>query len=125
MDEKRTRDEFALLSRKLGRSYNQFVRMYNDYKKSARKRKYVFRLFPLEFYYLTQGTCHYCDKIPQQVKAYRLLFNEEPFIYNGIDRKNNYVGYELSNCVPCCWDCNKQKGVLPYQYFVDLKRGLQ
>lgn len=123
VDAKRMADEHALLKHKLGKSYNMFVRLYSDYKKSARKRGYTFRLFPLEFYNLSQGICHYCDKVPAQRKEYRMLYNEEPFIYNGIDRKNNYVGYELSNAVSCCWACNKQKGTLPYEFFFELKRG--
>lgn len=123
VDEKRMMVEHSVLRTRLKRRYNMFARLYYDYKRSARKRSYTFRLFPLEFYQLSQGTCHYCDVVPSQIKAYKLLLNETPFVYNGIDRMNNYVGYELANCVSCCWHCNKQKGTLPYEFFMRLKRG--
>ena len=29
---------------------------------------------------------------------------------NGIDRKDNTIGYSFDNCVSCCGDCNYSKG---------------
>lgn len=29
--------------------------------------------------------------------------------FGGIDRVDNNIGYEINNCVPCCWDCNTMK----------------
>ena len=120
---RRTTDELNLLRKRLGKRFNMFLRLYSDYKRSARRRGKFFRLLPLEFYDLTQGNCHYCGISPQQVKEYRIRLNELPFIYNGIDRMNNFVGYEVINCVSCCWKCNRAKGDLPYEFFLKLKRG--
>ena len=40
------------------------------------------------------------------------------FIYNGIDRKNNDMGYRLDNCVSCCTLCNRRKGGMEYAEFI-------
>ena len=36
-------------------------------------------------------------------------YNNGDFIYNGIDRLDNKLGYEEENCVPCCYLCNRMK----------------
>lgn len=38
---------------------------------------------------------------------------------NGIDRVDNTKGYSVSNCVSCCYDCNKMKGTLDYITFIN------
>jgi 5-methylcytosine-specific restriction endonuclease McrA len=35
----------------------------------------------------------------------------------GIDRRDNEPWYAKENCVPCCSDCNKCKGILTYEQF--------
>jgi len=37
--------------------------------------------------------------------------------YNGIDRRDSSIGYELSNCYPCCKFCNYAKMSFPLQEF--------
>lgn len=32
------------------------------------------------------------------------------YVYNGVDRKDNGIGYSNDNCVPCCMICNWAKG---------------
>jgi hypothetical protein len=39
-------------------------------------------------------------------------------VYNGIDRKNNRLGYFSANVVSCCVVCNKAKRTMPYEEFV-------
>lgn len=39
-------------------------------------------------------------------------------MWNGIDRKNNDLGYVASNCVPCCVICNRGKNNMSYNDFV-------
>ena len=34
------------------------------------------------------------------------------YLYNGIDRKNNFLGYTLENIVPCCEKCNRAKHIM-------------
>ena len=60
-----------------------------------------------EFITLTQSDCFYCGQQPSQL-------SDAPgyngtYTYNGIDRKNNNVGYVLENCIPCCCFCNYSK----------------
>jgi hypothetical protein len=41
------------------------------------------------------------------------------FVYNGIDRRENSIGYTLANCVSCCGPCNMMKKVLSYAEFIE------
>jgi hypothetical protein len=41
------------------------------------------------------------------------------FIYNGIDRKINSIGYVYENCLPCCEICNKAKGTRTYEEYIE------
>ena len=98
-----------------------FVDLYNNYKRGAKQRELSFLLSVEEFFELTTSDCHYCGESPVQVKqprkhAYR---NSEPFLYNGIDRVDNEAGYEYKNCVPCCKSCNKMKGTLDVNTFIE------
>jgi hypothetical protein len=81
--------------------------LYGKYVKRARERG-----FPLEFNFesfitFVQQDCFYCGTGPSQIIE---SFNaHERFVYNGIDRWNNAIGYTKENTVPCCGDCNRQK----------------
>ena len=81
--------------------------LYNDYKKSAENRNYVFELTKEKFEFLTHKNCFYCGEIPQNVKL--ALKGKERYVYSGIDRKDNNIGYTIENCVPCCKNCNFSK----------------
>ena len=85
------------------KKYPNIARMYLQYKKGAYKRKLSFSITPEEFEKLTLSLCHYCGSIIER---------------NGIDRKDNSVGYDLSNCLPCCWQCNRSKLAMPYEEFI-------
>jgi 5-methylcytosine-specific restriction endonuclease McrA len=52
--------------------------------------------------------CTYCGKHSTEGK------------WGGIDRDCNNKGYEEQNCVPCCWECNKAKGILNGEQFIAL-----
>ncbi len=39
------------------------------------------------------------------------------FVYNGIDRLDNALGYTLDNCVPCCKRCNQAKNNMGLKEF--------
>lgn len=49
--------------------------------------------------------CHYCKS--------EVYWTEHNISKNGesynLDRKNNALGYDLENCVVCCWKCNESK----------------
>jgi hypothetical protein len=65
-----------------------------------------------EFKNLCSSNCSYCGIEP----CGKMRSGREK--RNGIDRINNSIGYELSNCVPCCWICNRMKGKMPQQEFL-------
>lgn len=52
--------------------------------------------------------CFYCGNTGGNIKRNR--HNPNGFIYNGLDRVNNAVGYVRSNAVACCAQCNRSKG---------------
>lgn len=106
---------------RLGSSNSGFTCLYYTYKHGAKSRNYSFNLTKEEFKTITSNNCHYCNKIPSQVKnkqAKKSPFSKD-YIYNGIDRKDNNIGYELSNCLPCCKTCNIMKTDMKYEDFIE------
>ncbi len=68
---------------------------------------------------IKDSTCHYCDK--------ELIFH--PYTRNEnsnyvsrayqLDRKDNDLGYNIDNVVPCCWNCNRIKSdIYTYDEFL-------
>ncbi len=56
---------------------------------------------------MSKGNCNYCGDPPSCTMYNR---NKSDFyIYNGIDRVDNNVGYVLDNAVSCCKVCNRAK----------------
>lgn len=39
--------------------------------------------------------------------------------YNGVDRKDNSIGYTIDNCVTACKLCNYAKKAMSYDNFID------
>jgi hypothetical protein len=70
-----------------------------------------FKLNEDEFRKLTSSNCHYCVIEPsKEIKGNgSKIFKGGSYKYNGVDRFDNSKGYELNNCVPCCWKCNNAK----------------
>lgn len=91
-------------------------RLFNDYKASAKNRGYSFRLSKKQFLSLVSANCSYCNANPspryEKQVAHKLLAN-------GIDRIDNGKGYVLTNCVTCCFDCNRAKGNMSKKEFLD------
>lgn len=79
-----------------------------------------FELMQEEFKLLTKQDCHYCGQTPNQIlsgkNTKRKGYNGN-YIYNGIDRKDNELGYSMVNCLPCCGICNKAKRDLTFEDF--------
>lgn len=82
-----------------------FHRIYGQYKYKSKKKNRIFNLTKDQFYKLTQQHCNYCGLEPIQLSKY----NGHIFLYNGVDRLNSDIGYEINNCVSCCVVCNKMK----------------
>jgi len=85
-------------------SFNQLLR---HYKRSAKKRSLDFKLTRTEFRVLTKSKCYYCGEVPKNVASTQN--NTGEYLYSGIDRKDNSLGYTNKNCVSCCDICNRAK----------------
>jgi hypothetical protein len=80
---------------------------YNSYKHRADKKKLDFSLTKDEFFNITKMNCYYCGI-------------ENKYDHkNGIDRKDNNIGYTLSNCVSSCGECNCMKKYLTDIEFIE------
>lgn len=93
-----------------------FNQLLNQYKKGARLRGYKFELTVDQFRELTKNNCYYCGSKPK-TKYKHDKARPIAYIYNGIDRKNNDLGYNVENCVTCCKKCNYLKGTFSLREF--------
>lgn len=74
-------------------------------KSNAARRGYSWGLTKEHALSVMAGNCVYCGDPPKQVSRGR----NGKFVYNGIDRVNNDIGYEVGNVVACCGVCNTAK----------------
>ena len=71
-------------------------RKFVVYRTTAKKKNIKFDLTLEEFSEaLSEKKCFYCG-------------DKSEFAL-GIDRINNSIGYNIENCVSCCWKCNQMK----------------
>lgn len=103
--------------RKLEPKVYRIRRMIRRYKESAKQRNYRYELNFDQFESLVCSSCHYCGK--KHIKEIPKEFHDLQ-IFNGIDRKNNNIGYEIDNCVSCCTKCNFLKRDYSYEDFTDI-----
>lgn len=87
---------------------SSFNGLYLRYKNSAKIKNLAFTLNKERFKKLTSSECYYCGDMPGQT-ALQTKHSRQPYIYNGIDRVNNALGYTTKNSVSCCKDCNYLK----------------
>lgn len=92
-----------------------FNQVWASYQQGAKSRGYSFELSQKEFKTLVASDCVYCGSKPSNKKK---IPSGSMFIYTGIDRRDNKVGYTEENTVPCCKLCNRMKGNLPFLDFV-------
>lgn len=78
---------------------------YRQYKRGAEKRDLTFLITLDDFKKITAEPCFFCGE------------SEQP---RGIDRWDNKIGYELSNCRPCCGPHNRSKGEVYGPDFIEL-----
>lgn len=98
-----------------------FEHIYRTYQHSAKKRKLEWSIDTDNFLNITKKICFYCGIEPQQV--IKVNSHSQPYTYNGLDRKDNNVGYTVANVVPCCKHCNYAKFTFSHEGFIDwLKR---
>ena len=75
------------------------------YKRNALKRGHEWSLSKEMVKSLFLNDCHYCGQAPSNVHVTRA----GEYRYNGIDRVDNFCGYEEKNVVSCCSICNHAK----------------
>jgi nucleoside 2-deoxyribosyltransferase len=93
-------------------------RILSIYKYAARKRSLSWELSEADFYKLVEQTCHFCGAAPSNRHVVRRKEWTNEFVYGGIDRLNNEIGYTVSNSVPCCKTCNLAKGTMSAEEFI-------
>ena len=75
--------------------------------REANRRKKTFSLTLEDFKNLISKDCEYCGRASADVCGM------------GIDCVVSSVGYELSNCVPCCAPCNFFKARMSCEKFLE------
>jgi len=81
--------------------------LYNNYKSNAKTRGHTFDLTREDFESFLKQSCYYCGRT--ESNSFLNRKTGETYLYNGIDRMDNSIGYVLENCVACCSDCNYAK----------------
>lgn len=96
-----------------------------SYRRSAETRGYSFDLSRKDFENIIFQPCHYCGAPPSNKKDVSVSRCQPGVLsYNGIDRKDNTIGYSVDNCVPCCIVCNRAKSAMTYRGFIGWIDGL-
>lgn len=81
------------------------------YERNARESLRSFSLSDAELQELVSQPCSFCGTPPSNS-------TNDGFLYSGIDRIDNTVGYTFDNCISCCWVCNQMKGTLSVDDFL-------
>jgi hypothetical protein len=79
---------------------------FGAYRNRAVRKNIPFELSRDQFSVIRLGSCTYCGK--PNTETHR----------NGIDRVDSSKGYELSNCVACCGECNHAKRDIASDIFI-------
>lgn len=102
-----------------------FRKVLGNYQTNAKKHSRVWDLTEDQFRAIVTSNCHYCNIPPRQVSfSGRLAATRQrsSFLYNGIDRLDNSLGYTLANSVPCCNQCNLSKKNYSLTEFIEWVR---
>jgi hypothetical protein len=94
--------------------------LFGRYRAGAKKRGLEFSLTREQFDTLVVQSCTYCKTPPSTVLRYKM--KNTSILYNGIDRRDNRIGYTAENCAPCCEICNKWKLTMTEQAFLEHAR---
>jgi hypothetical protein len=101
----------------VGYGVSAFNTCISSYRRGAKIRGLPFLLTEEVFRAITQSDCYYCGSPPQTGKT-RKRKSFGVYVYNGVDRVDNTMGYIEGNVVPCCKVCNRIKGVLTQDEFL-------
>jgi hypothetical protein len=94
-----------------------FNHLFKNYKHEADRRNLSFELTEEQFRALTKRSCFYCGNEPE--RKFEVEGRNGPYIYNGIDRWDNLLGYTELNSVPCCGTCNWMKHAQSAKDFIN------
>jgi len=100
---------------KLAKKDAGYNSIFSSYKAGAIKRNKSFEIELIDFIKLLKGNCFYCDSEPKNI-YFKSYYN---ITYNGVDRRNNDLGYTFENSVSCCKMCNIAKNNNTEKYFKD------
>lgn len=100
---------------KVSAEHLAITKIYNTYKSSAKKRNLSFSLTREDVSDLVHKVCCYCGSKDQNLS----ITKNGNVPYNGIDRIDSQVGYELSNVMACCKICNFMKNNLDVSTFYE------
>jgi hypothetical protein len=89
-----------------------------SYKVNAKNRSLSWEISDDFFTLLISGDCFYCGIEPCQVRITKRRIKDGLFVYNGVDRVNNALGYLEKNVVSCCRVCNKAKDIMTQEEFL-------
>lgn len=89
-----------------------FNNCYSNYRSKANYRNIEFNLDKDTFRKITSSNCHYCNCIPSMTIKAGKNSSTGCYIYNGIDRVDSNLEYNIDNIVPCCYICNVMKSSL-------------
>lgn len=79
--------------------------LLRQYKFNAAKKGLPFLLTDERFFELTKMNCYLCNDPPSAFYRHSKGCNGA-YLYNGIDRVDNALGYTEENSRPCCAPCN-------------------
>lgn len=82
---------------------------YSSYRTNANSHGRAFDLTLEDFDDITKQPCYYCG-------GFNGVFQSVPF--SGVDRIDSSKGYTKDNVVPCCGKCNRMKGDLPQDKWI-------
>lgn len=91
------------------------------YIRQAKSRGYSFDISKEHAIFLFKQNCFYCNSSIKRCispKAYGDYYR------NGIDRKDNTLGYTIDNCVSCCTECNQRKRAMFWKDFIKWARNI-
>lgn len=94
--------------------------LYRTYKKEAVYRSLEFNLSFVSFQTFTSSVCFYCGSTPSMRRVGSRGSREDygAYLYNGLDRVDNAIGYHEHNVVACCKVCNSAKGIMTLDEFL-------
>lgn len=109
---------------------SSFIKKFNYYKRGAIRRNLNFEISLDFFKKISCMDCFYCGEPPKPFNRFleskydTRRTNPRTILrawikVNGIDRKNNSLGYIESNCVAACKKCNLMKHVNSFDDFIE------